>query len=551
MRLKSLVIYKTVNNEIIREVIFNERGLSLICDEYGNSNESKSSSLGKSTFAKCIDICFGASSTSTIYKSESQGTNRELEKFISDNKVSLKLKFVLHNNKEYILERHLFDNKEYINGSEYKNYKEYNEELKNIIFPNAPKGLSLRDLIPKFIRLDNDELFRYKGSFGKNNEYYRAYYYFLNLYLNEDEIKLNEDKDNIKKLIDNLNKKYKIKELVELESIKNDKNVEVELKKSEVNCLDYVENFSSQDVSNSDLIYELDDITNDLYAKQYKVRLLEENIAKEDTKLFEIDENILQQLYSDSTSFGMIIKKYEDFVNFHNNMCKLRKEKYINDLNVLKKEIAKLETELKKLRDSFNTKFIDYKVDINDKSNSLYEKYYECKMELTQIENDYNNYSKALKELETLESKINEIEKNKKNNGSNQERFNNIFVEKSIKFTNESFKLSFSDKPNSMPITADSAQGTLGTGDTKALICALDFSFYDFFIEKSIQMPYFVIHDKMENVSLNKLNEIFDYVRKSGVQYILPILHDRINTLGVTNKEIVLKLSKESKLFKI
>lgn len=90
----------------------------------------------------------------------------------------------------------------------------------------------------------------------------------------------------------------------------------------------------------------------------------------------------------------------------------------------------------------------------------------------------------------------------------------------------------------------------LGTGDNKALICALDFTFYDYFIEKSLNRPYFVVHDKMENVSLAELEKIFADARKSGVQYILPILHDRIDSLNVNEQEIILRLSKKDKLFK-
>ena len=124
MRLIKLKIYKIINNEIIREIKFNEFGLSLICDEenYENNYES-GSSIGKTTFIKCIDICLGASSTKSIYKSASTGENTSLKAYILDNKISLQLTLKTNRNKEILLERHLFDKKEFINGIEYNNYQ--------------------------------------------------------------------------------------------------------------------------------------------------------------------------------------------------------------------------------------------------------------------------------------------------------------------------------------------------------------------------------------------------------------------------------------------
>lgn len=90
----------------------------------------------------------------------------------------------------------------------------------------------------------------------------------------------------------------------------------------------------------------------------------------------------------------------------------------------------------------------------------------------------------------------------------------------------------------------------MGTGDIKTLNCAFDFSFYDFFRKKSLDLPYFVIHDRLENIPLENLEKIFDAARESGVQFIVPILKDRIQTLNIKKEEIILTLSKRNKLFK-
>ena len=101
-----------------------------------------------------------------------------------------------------------------------------------------------------------------------------------------------------------------------------------------------------------------------------------------------------------------------------------------------------------------------------------------------------------------------------------------------------------------MPLSSNGVSGQVGTGDFNALICALDFSIYEYFIKNNIDLPYFIIQDQMESTPLNVLNEIFKKVRENGIQLILPILHDRIGTLDIKDNEIKLHLSKKNKLFK-
>lgn len=52
MRLISLKIYKKKNGEVIRDVKFNEHGLSLICDLDGDENRAHGSSIGKTAFIR-------------------------------------------------------------------------------------------------------------------------------------------------------------------------------------------------------------------------------------------------------------------------------------------------------------------------------------------------------------------------------------------------------------------------------------------------------------------------------------------------------------------
>lgn len=192
MRLISLKIYKKKNGEVIRDVKFNEHGLSLICDLDGDENRAHGSSIGKTAFIRCIDICLGAKTSKILYESKGMGENEILKDFIYENQVSLML-MCENDGASVCLERNLFDNKEYVNGEKFKKIEDYNAKLKEIFFPNSPSSLSFRQLIPLFIRIDNEEPIKYLDNFTKNNNYYYAYSYFLNLYVDEKESSLNDE----------------------------------------------------------------------------------------------------------------------------------------------------------------------------------------------------------------------------------------------------------------------------------------------------------------------------------------------------------------------
>lgn len=55
----------------------------------------------------------------------------------------------------------------------------------------------------------------------------------------------------------------------------------------------------------------------------------------------------------------------------------------------------------------------------------------------------------------------------------------------------------------------------------------------------------------MGNISITNMKRIIEYVRKSDVQLILPILNDRIKDCDIKNEEVILKLSEQDKLFKV
>ena len=136
MIIKKLIVRKTKPSEdIIREVVFNKKGLNLIVDNTPENAIESGNSVGKSTAIKIIDLCLGAKSVRELYyDADTRSENKTVKDFLSKYKVQAELCLEDSNNKEYIIKRDLFSNgKKYIFDKAYTE-QEFWEELKKIIF---------------------------------------------------------------------------------------------------------------------------------------------------------------------------------------------------------------------------------------------------------------------------------------------------------------------------------------------------------------------------------------------------------------------------------
>lgn len=164
--------------EIIREIKFNEKGLNLIVDNtYGNVTES-GNNVGKTTAIKIIDLCLGAKSVTTLYYDpDTRSENAVVKNFLIENKVQAEL-IVSNETKKYSIKRDLFPRgKRYVLDQEYAK-EEFWEKLKKIFFDLDEPNPTFRQLIPKFIRLQNyseDSMIKYLPHMTTNITYDTIY----------------------------------------------------------------------------------------------------------------------------------------------------------------------------------------------------------------------------------------------------------------------------------------------------------------------------------------------------------------------------------------
>ena len=292
-------------------------------------------------------------------------------------------------------------------------------------------------------------------------------------------------------------------------------------------------------------------LTEELNLKKCKLRYLEKAIQTETDKLFEIDEDLLKDLYDDARQvFSDLKKSFGEFCEFHNEMCKLRINRFINEKNSVSKEIGELEMQVRSAREKFCKDFVEYKVSVDNKENSLFETYFSCKKEYEESKLDLEHYIELKRSISDIKSELSKIKEKKETNKENIIEFSEIFKDKTGKLLGNSYSINYEPKSDKMMLTLKGPMGNPGTGDGKVLSYSLNATFFEFFVKKSLNMPLFTIQDRMENVEIVKLDRIIKDVRNSSIQYIVPILSDRIDRLGVEEKEIILKLSKNDKLFK-
>ena len=319
--------------EIIRDVKFNLNGLNLIIDDTTNNLSDTGNNVGKTTFIKIIDLCLGARSVRSLYHDDdTKSDNEKIKKFLKDNKVEAQLEMLNENTSiVYKIRRQLYNKgNRYIDDVEYT-YDDFLDKLKEIIFGSTEKYPRLRELMPKFVRVDNfttDNMIRFLGNYSKNHQYDSVYQYLfkildeklinekneLNTYRTEysNKIKILESDSNITSL-DILKQKQKVIEN-ELESLIEDRKK-----------LDYIKTYKNELNRKRNLTIQINDCEEKLQLLEFDLELLNNNIDNLKKDKTNMDLNKIKKIYKETQIYiDKIEKNFEDVVEFHNNMIENR-----------------------------------------------------------------------------------------------------------------------------------------------------------------------------------------------------------------------------------
>ncbi len=333
MKIKKLIVRKTKPSEvIIREITFNEKGLSLIVDNTPENIIESGNSVGKSTAIKIIDLCLGAKSVRELYyDSDTRSENIEVKDFLSENKVQAELILLDVNKNIYSIKRDLFPHgKKYIFDDEY-NKDEFGAELKKIIFGlNEPRP-TFRQLIPKFVRLENtaeDSMIKFLPMMTSNDVYDTIYCFLFQIYsdkLVNQKSEIIEKISECQKTVQALEKSKSITSLSVLKQSLEIINSDLDDLYNKRQKLSYMDIYRDELDTKRKLTLRINDIQEKMELLEFEIDNIEKSILKLSEEKRDIDFDTLSAIYDEAKSYiPELQKNFEDMVNFHNTMIQNR-----------------------------------------------------------------------------------------------------------------------------------------------------------------------------------------------------------------------------------
>lgn len=570
MLIEKLIVRKTKPTiEVIREIPFNLKGLSLIVDNTSDQAEDSGNNVGKTTAIKIIDLCLGAKSVRSLYyDTDTKSENREIKEFLKENKVEAELILLQKKssgNKRISIVRQLFDRgKRIIDDKEYTK-EEFWEELKIILFDLKEPYPTLRQLIPKFVRV-NDSTAESMIKFISNtsNDTYDTIYLFLFNILKND---LLSEKDILATKLKSCEDKLKMYEkdvnITSLDSLRQrkqlvDKELNVFLKKRKE--FDYMETYKEELEKKRTLTTRINELEEIVQLLEFDIKSIYKSISKLKGEKSNVDLNRLKYLYNEAKAYiDNLEKTYDEVVNFHNTMIQNRIDFITSQLDSKNSELEKAIEERNLLLEQKK----DLTIDMLDEG--LLEELNVLSTKIEKLNVEKGEINQAIKILEGVEAEKGDIltqmqDINKQMDSDNITQrisvFNQYFSEYCRKLYGEQYLFVYNNKwkeQKKFPVSLDSFRGNVGTGMKKGVIVAFDLAYMKFAEEIGINAPQFVIHDKLENTHINQLKTIFELCKEIDGQYIIPILRERVSKVDadLIEQAKVLELSSDDKFFKM
>ncbi|WOD42174.1 DUF2326 domain-containing protein [Hwangdonia lutea] len=565
MFLKLLKIENDKN--VIREVLFH-KGINLIVDETNTDNEQESgNNVGKTTAIRLIDFCLGGKGKNIYQDQEFKNKgNNVIENFLKNNNIIitliLKEDLDVENSREITIRRNFLTRKDKIqeiNGEQF-NDENFKIKLKELIFDSDKLKPTFRQLIAKNIRDEKNRLVNAVKVLHFNttaDEYEPLYLFWLGIDLDDADKKqrlLSQKKieENLQK---RLRKESNLSQIEQSLTVINRTISDLEITKENFNIN---ENYDDDLSSLNSIKSQINKISTEISQLEIRKELIEESKDELEKEYSNIDVSQIQFLYKEAKILNPSIQKsFEETLNFHNSMLSEKINFITEELPVLNESIISKRRELQDLlinEEKFTTKLkksgaVSELQTIITNLNVAYEK----KGNLEELKRLWKN---SMDKLDDISTQLSEIDKSITDKDDLiQERiseFNKYFSSISNKLYGEQFVMSSEKTEKGYELNITSISGNLGTGKKKGQIAAFDLAYIQFADSLDIEALHFIIHDQIETVHGNQiLNLMTTIINEINCQYIAPVLRDKLPTDIDTSIYEVLKLSQESKLFKI
>lgn len=572
MYIKELIISSPLTpNKPIQEMKF-KKGMNLIIDDTPlDDSRMTGNNVGKTTVLKLIDFCLGAKPKIIYADEENKKKNyEEVKDFLVDNKIEIKL--ILSEDlddssaREVCIERNFLPTRSAlrkINGKSVSD-KAFIEELESQIFPNKEVSKpSFRQIISHNIRYQDHSInntIKTLNKFTSNVEYETLYLYLLGCNTADGELR--------QSLTAKIKQEENFKRRLEEKETKSTYEVALSLIDSEIDRLNAKkasfnlnENYEKDLEELNSIKYNLNKKSSQLSKLKIKRTLIEQSVSELEENYSEIDLNVLKLLYQEATvNVSTIQKSFEDLVAYHNTMI-LEKIKFISqDLPSIKVSVEECEREINDLLQK--EKIL---TDAITKGNS-FEELEKVIFDLNEQYRRKGEYEAIIAQLDEVEEKINvissEIEKIDEGLFSEEfekklkaqlKKFNEMFSQISFELYGERYALKYEiNEEKGRPTYVFNAFNTnLSSGKKQGEILCFDLASILFARSENLPTLNFLLNDKKELMHDNQLIKVSNFVNENDIQLVFSILKDKLPDEILSKSHEVVKLSQESKLFKI
>ena len=555
--------------KVIRDIEFH-KGLNLIVDETPENTTGTGNNVGKTTVLRLIDYCLGGDVNGIYRNPEDKHESYALVKdFLTGNNVIVTLILVDDldaPSKKVEIERDFKTGRSSlirINGKDVTR-KDFVAELESAIFPEVKAETpSFRQIIAHNIRIDNLRLENTLKTLtmGKNEEYEALYLFMFGC--------PNDSAARKTQLAQELDAEKKYKRRMERNRSKNEYKAALSVIESDIEKL--VERKDNLNI-NENLQLDIDSL-NTLRAQINKVtsrtsllslrrELINETVESFDKQNFGEDMVQLEMIYKQASAYVPKMQRtFKELVDFHNTMLENKKAFVAQELPSIQEEIESLSVELERLKEKETV--MAEKVLKSD----TYEELEGIIVQLSELSRRKGEFESYISQIESAEKAIKEkFEEMKKiDDGlftedfaqrleAQRDKFNRIFSEVSHEIYDEQYIISYevyTQKGKQLYKFHMTDVANFSSGKKQGEISCFDIAYTVFVYQESIPCLHFILNDKKELVHGNQLNKFAEAVNKYNVQFVCSMLYDKLPPVLRKDEHVVVRLSQDSKLFRI
>lgn len=555
--------------KVIRDIEFH-KGLNLIVDETPENTTGTGNNVGKTTVLRLIDYCLGGDVDGICRNPEDKHESYALVKdFLIGNNVIVTLILVDDldtPSKKVVIERDFKTGRSSLIRINGKNVtrKDFVAELESAIFPEVKTETpSFRQIIAHNIRIDNLRLENTLKTLtmGKNEEYEALYLFMFGC--------PNDSAARKTQLAQELDTEKKYKRRMERNRSKNEYKAALSVIESDIeklverkDNLNINENLQLDINSLNALRAQINKVTSRTSLLSLRRELINETVESFDKQNFGEDVVQLEMIYKQASAYVPKMQRtFKELVDFHNTMLENKKAFVVQELPSIQEEIESLSVELERLKEKETV--MAEKVLKSD----TYEELEVIIVQLSELSRRKGEFESYISQIESAEKAIKEKceEMKKIDDGlftadfaqrleTQRDKFNKIFSEVSHEIYDEQYIISYevdTQKGKQLYKFHITDVANFSSGKKQGEISCFDIAYTVFADQESIPCLHFILNDKKELVHGNQLNKFAEAVNKYNVQFVCSMLYDKLPPVLRKDEHVVVRLSQDSKLFRI